>query len=84
MPQSKLKGENMTIKPYNGHRSWNAWNVSLWVNSEDYIYFRAVKLKRQLGVYRAASRLLRELPARTPDGAQYNHLALRLAIADME
>jgi hypothetical protein len=18
-------------KPYNGHRSWNAWNVALWV-----------------------------------------------------
>ena len=72
------------MKPYNGHRSWNAWNVSLWVNNDEYIYSRAVELKRKLGAYRAATGLLRELPARTPDGAQYNHFALRLAIADME
>ena len=71
------------MKTYNGHRSWNAWNVCLWVYNDESIYFRAVELVKQLGVYRAATRLLNELPARTPDGAQYNHLCLRLALEDM-
>jgi hypothetical protein len=25
-------------KPYNGHRSWNAWNVSLWLNNDEGLY----------------------------------------------
>ncbi len=71
------------MKACNGHRSWNAWNVSLWVNSDEWTYSRAVKLVKQYGINRAAWRLLKELPAKTPDGAQYNHMALRLAIEDI-
>lgn len=29
-------------KPYNGHRSWNAWNVSLWIGNDESIYRLAV------------------------------------------
>ena len=68
---------------YNGHRSWNAWNVCLWIYNDEAIYFRAVELVKRLGVYRAATALMHELPSRTPDGAQYNHLCLRLALEDM-
>jgi hypothetical protein len=25
-------------KPYNGHRSWNAWNVALWVANDEAPY----------------------------------------------
>jgi hypothetical protein len=71
------------MQTYNGHRSWNAWNVSLWVNNDEWTYSRAVELVKQYGVNRAAWRLLKELPAKTPDGAQYNHMALRLAIGDI-
>lgn len=23
---------------YNGHRSWNAWNVALWLNNDEGLY----------------------------------------------
>lgn len=72
------------MREYNGHRSWNAWNVSLWINNDEFIYSRAVELVRQFGIYRAATRLMGELPARTPDGAKYTHMALRLAIEEIE
>ena len=26
------------MKEYNGHRSWNAWNVSLWLGGDEYYY----------------------------------------------
>lgn len=26
------------MKEYNGHRSWNAWNVSLWINNDKSLY----------------------------------------------
>ena len=28
---------------YNGHRSWNAWNVSLWINNDESAYCTAVE-----------------------------------------
>jgi hypothetical protein len=58
-------------KPYNGHRSWNAWNVSLWIGNDESLYNLACDLVRQYGRKRAARRfpLLGE---RTPDGAVYN------------
>ena len=27
-----------TMKEYNGHRSWNAWNVALWLSNEYDLY----------------------------------------------
>lgn len=24
--------------PYNGHKNWNHWNVSLWINNDESIY----------------------------------------------
>lgn len=31
-------------KEYNGHRSWNAWNVSLWINNTEPQYRLAQEL----------------------------------------
>lgn len=25
-------------KPYNGHESWNAWNVALWIGNDEPLY----------------------------------------------
>ena len=69
---------------YNGHRSWNAWNVSLWVNNTEDIYFLAKDLVKEYGKEKAVKMLLNALPSKTPDGGKYNKLCLALAIEDME
>lgn len=71
---------------YNGHRSWNAWNVSLWINNSDdgSLYFYARELAKKYGVKRAASILASELEGqRTPDGAKYNRTCIYEAIRDI-
>lgn len=68
-------------KPYNGHRSWNAWNVSLWINNDEGLYRRAVELAKRHGVARGAVALNRELQGeKTPDGAKYNLTCIREAM----
>ena len=46
-------------KPYNGHRSWNAWNISLWINNDEGLYRRAVDLAMRNGIARGAAILSR-------------------------
>jgi hypothetical protein len=38
---------------YNGHKSWNQWNVSLWIGNEEHIYDFAVECA-EAGARRAA------------------------------
>lgn len=68
---------------YNGHKNWNHWNVSLWINNDAKIYYRAVDLCRTVGKARAAELLLRSLPDATPDGAPYSKSAVRAALVGM-
>ena len=71
------------MKPYNGHRSWNAWNVSLWLNNDEGLYRFASDLIRRHGPKRGAAKVGSALAGqRTPDGAVYNHLTVKLALAD--
>jgi hypothetical protein len=66
---------------YNGHRSWNAWNVSLWINNDEGLYTYARDLVRQHGAERAARRLAASLGgSKTPDGGVYNVTAIREAL----
>lgn len=66
---------------YNGHRSWNAWNVSLWINNDEGLYCWACDLAKQHGTAKAARIMSRELSGqRTPDGAKYNPTCIREAI----
>ena len=71
----------MPAKPYNGHRSWNAWNVSLWINNDEGLYRRAVDLAEQHGLDKAARIMAREMQGeKTPDGGRYNLTCIREAL----
>lgn len=75
------------MKTYNGHRSWNAWNVALWINNDERIYHIATDcikkakngITHRLGL--AAYYFMKSFEgAKTPDGAIYNHLSVKLAL----
>ena len=69
---------------YNGHRSWNAWNVSLWINNDEGLYRWAHDLAKQHGIAKAARIMAAELAGeKTPDGARYNLTCIREAIREI-
>jgi hypothetical protein len=83
-----------TMKTHNGHRSWNAWNVSLWINNKEAVYNNAYetvqRLKRTMVksskgkiLHTSARLIMSDLPAKTPDGAIYNIMSIKGAIEDM-
>lgn len=66
---------------YQGHRSWNAWNVSLWINNDEGLYGEAVRLAKKYGVEKGARHMAANLAGeRTPDGATYNVTCVREAM----
>lgn len=65
---------------YNGHKNWNHWNVSLWINNDEGLYRRAVELARRNNRERAVQAMLEELPSHTPDGAPYSKSSVRAAM----
>ncbi len=70
---------------YNGHRSWNAWNVSLWINNDFVLYKKALWYVRNYTNKDIAAReFLKELPDKTPDGANYNYTCVREALDWLE
>ena len=77
-------------KSFNGHRSWNAWNVSLWINNDETLYRSALDMKRTYGsAEKAAPWFLALLHSahgvtRTPDGAPYTVTTIKEAIRGME
>lgn len=73
---------------YNGHPSYNAWNVSLWINNDEGLYNEAryhVRRERSKDVA-AVSMLLSLHEAgvwETPDGVLYTKTNIRRAMAGM-
>jgi hypothetical protein len=81
---------------YKGHKNWNHWNVSYWINNNDSLYELAKKcLAYSSNKEEAAKRMLFELPAyccspvahdafMTPDGAPYSVSSIRAAMRGWE
>lgn len=76
------------MSKHNGHESWNAWNVSLWINNEETLYRLAKDCIRQADTRNeAAEQMLQILQVmgvvKTPDGAPYTKTSIRLAMREM-
>ena len=73
---------------YNGHKNWNHWNVSLWINNDEGLYRMAKDaIRRTANRDAAVSQLHHELTFTgngcTPDGARYTKTAIRAAMVGM-
>lgn len=69
---------------YNGHKNWNHWNVSLWINNDEGLYRMARELVRDSENRDVAARsMLAALPSKTPDGAPYSVSSIRAAMVGM-
>jgi hypothetical protein len=70
---------------YNGHRSWNAWNVALWIGNDENLYRLALKCKSSTNnLHKAAELFLSYVPSETPDGAKYNLTCVKEALRDLD
>lgn len=73
---------------FNGHKSWAAWNVSLWINNDESLYNIARGwVRRSATKDEAATRMLADLKdagiTQTPDGATYTVTSIRAAMVEM-
>lgn len=71
------------MKNYNGFASWNQWNVSLWVNNEEYIYRFACELVKLTNLNNATKLFMQSFD-KTPDGAVYNRLSVYRTLKDLK
>lgn len=74
---------------YNGHKNWNHWNVSLWINNDEGLYNEARNFIRHYGNKKDAARMMFRAWAdygitHTPDGAPYSVSSIRAAMVGME
>jgi len=70
---------------YQGHRSWNSWNVSLWISNDEGLYLLALDcLKSTKNLGAATRKFMRDFEGETtPDGAKYNPTCVREALAGL-
>jgi hypothetical protein len=73
---------------YNGHKNWNHWNVSLWINNDEGLYRMALESVRCCdNRQEAANNMLEALNdagiTHTPDGAPYSVTTIKAAMIGM-
>jgi len=58
---------------YNGHKNWNHWNVSLWINNDEGLYGLAKDCLSRHNRKNAARVFIAHVGVdKTPDGAPYS------------
>lgn len=73
---------------FNGHKNWNHWNVSLWINNDEGLYRMALSCRRRFNSAALAAEDMRDRlvwsgTTKTPDGAPYSKSAIRAAMVGM-
>ena len=81
------RGEDNMAK-FNGHKNWNHWNVSLWINNDEGLYNLARQMVRRYkgggGLKCAAEAFIHYVGSdKTPDGAPYSISSVRAAMRGM-
>ena len=70
---------------YQGHRSWNAWNIHLWISNDYELYLTALGYIENAPTLAVAARRMAKDYAgcKTPDGARFNLTCIREAMRDL-
>ena len=74
---------------YNGHKNWNHWNVSLWINNDQGLYNAALQYINDFkgNKQKAAAEMFAEIKRsgfnKTPDGAPYSKTTILAAMKGM-
>jgi hypothetical protein len=68
---------------YNGHKTRNMWNISLWINNDEGLYNLARQAVRTRTRAEAAEYMLEVLPERTPDGVKYTKTGIMAALVGL-
>lgn len=75
------------MSKFNGHKNWNHWNVSLWINNDQGLYLLACEYARLYMRDYAAKMMLNTLKetgqTHTPDGAPYSKTSILAAMRGM-
>lgn len=75
------------MKTYNGHPSYNAWNVALWIGNDEGLYNFARDCKRRHGVRGGAEAFVQDMEdigqPRTGDGVRWTVTNVMRAMRDI-
>jgi len=69
---------------YNGHKNYNHWNVSLWINNHEGLYNWAQQLLKTHTKQQTAEIMTDTLEGQsTPDEVRYSFSSIRAALVGM-
>ena len=69
----------MTDTTYNGWKNYETWNVSLWVQNDEFNYKLALSCGRRFMGWSTLADMLSSVNPETPDGVSWTDAALDTA-----